>query len=101
MKQQESATITKTTFNMEKVYLKVNEEGKTVNAFASIGMAICGIEQEAKRVKPEFITKQTLTKLVWTGRNGKEHSYEIMEAPIVSNVSLDYMEQVRPVTVEV
>ena len=30
---------------MEKVYLKVNEKGETENAFASIGMAICGIEQ--------------------------------------------------------
>ncbi len=86
---------------MEKVYLKVNEKGETENAFASIGMAICGIEQEAKRIEPQFITKQTLTELVWTGRDGIERSFKIMEAPIVTNVSLDYMNKVRPVSVEV
>ncbi len=86
---------------MDKVYLKVNEEGKTINAFGSIGMAICGIEQEAKRIVPENIVTHTLTKLVWNGRDGKRYSYEIMEAPIVDNVTLDYMNQVRPVKAEV
>ena len=86
---------------MEKVYLKVNEEGKTINAFGSIGMAICGLEMEAKRIVPDFIIRQTLTKLEWKGRDGKEHSYEIMEAPLVSDIALDYMNRVRPVKVEV
>jgi len=76
---------------MEKVYLKVDEDGKTLNVFDSLGMAICGIEQETKRISKEFITLQSVTRLEWTGRDGKKRIREIRECPICKDVTLDYM----------
>ena len=78
---------------MEYVYLKINEKGETVNVFDSLGMAICGIEQEAKRIYADLIEKQTLTELVWHDKMDPErkHSYTIKECSICTDVSQDYM----------
>lgn len=82
---------------MEKVYLKINENGVTLNVFGSLGMAICGIEQEAKRIFAELIEEQTLTKIVWHEKQNPEikHSRTIVECPICKDVELDYMEGPR------
>lgn len=84
---------------MEKVYLKINEKGETLNVFDSLGMAICGIEQEAKRIFADLIEEQTLTRIVWHEKPHPEvkHSRTIMECPICNNVTLDYMDGLRPV----
>lgn len=80
---------------MEKVYLKIDESGHTLNVFDSLGMAICGIEQETKRICKEFITLQSATRLEWTGRDGVKRIREIHECPICKDVSLDYMDGPR------
>ena len=84
---------------MEKVYLKINEKGETVNVFDSLGKAISGIEMEAKRIFAELIEHQSLTKIVWHEKidTEKKHSYEIKECPICDFVELDYMDRPRAV----
>lgn len=80
---------------MEKVYvyLKVDSKGETVNVFDSLGMAICDIEMVAKRIFSELIEEQTLTRIVWHEKLNPEvkHSYTIMECPICTDVTTDYM----------
>lgn len=86
---------------MEKVYLKINEKGETENVYSSLGMAICGIEQETRRINPELITKQTLTELAWKSVDGKEHSVKILECPVCEDIKLDYMNMPRPVSARI
>lgn len=78
---------------MEKVYLKINEKGETLNVFGSLGMAICGIEQEARRIFAELIEEQTLTKIVWHEKPNPEikRSRTIVECPICTDINSDYM----------
>lgn len=84
---------------METVYLKVNEKGETVNVFGSLGMAICGIEMSVSRTCDDLIEEHTLTKLVWHERMNTEikHSYTIMECPVCTDITLDYMDAPRAV----
>lgn len=80
---------------LTKVYLKVNEEGKTVNVFASLGRAIDNLDLEAYRIEQSYIKSKTISCLKWIGRDGKNHSYEIMECPICNDITLDYMNYPR------
>lgn len=81
---------------MEKeVYLIVDESGKTLNVFATIGMAIDCIGLCAKRIEPSFITFRDLTCVQWNGRNGQEHSCKIEKCPICTDVNMDYMNRPR------
>lgn len=76
---------------LTKVYLKVNQNGETKNVFTMIGKAIDDLDLEAKRIDESLIKSKTLFTLKWTGRNGKDYSYEIKECPICDDISLDYM----------
>lgn len=76
---------------LTKVYLKVNQNGETVNVFATVGGAIDDLNLEAARIDKNLIVSKTLSTLKWRGREGKIYSYEIKECPICKDISLDYM----------
>jgi hypothetical protein len=76
---------------LTKVYLKVNQNGETVNVFATVGRAIDDLSLESVRIDKNLIVSKTLSALKWRGRDGKIYSYEIKECPICKDISLDYM----------
>lgn len=82
------------------VYLTVNENGETQNCFSTIGTAIDAIAYDAGRIMPNNIIEQTLTSYKWKGNNGENHSLEIKECPICKDVTLDYMNKPRSITIE-
>ena len=77
---------------LEKVYLKVDQDGKTKNVFSTVGKAIDNLSLEAKRIDKSHIVSKTLSTLKWKGRDGKNYSYEIKECPICEDIHLDYMD---------
>ena len=77
---------------LEKVYLKVDQDGKTKNVFSTVGKAIDNLSLEAKRIDKSLIISKTLSTLKWKGRDGKNYSYEIKECPICEDIHLDYMD---------
>ena len=77
------------------VYLIVNEKGETLNVFATAGMAIDDIAQNACRIEENHITEKTATMLKWKGRDGKEYSLEIKRCPVCKDVTMDYMNKPR------
>lgn len=83
---------------MEKVYLIVDQDGATVNVFASLGLAIADIELNKKRiVKENHNQESTLTNFMWGGRDGKKYSLTIKECPICTDPHMDYMDKPRDV----
>ena len=83
---------------LEKVYLKVDQDGKTKNVFATVCKAIDNLSLEAKRINKSLIISKTLSTLKWKGRDGKNYSYEIKECPICEDIHLDYMNYPRALT---
>ena len=83
---------------LEKVYLKVDQDGKTKNVFSTVGKAIDNLSLEAKRIDKSHIVSKTLSTLKWKGRDGKNYSYEIKECPICEDTHLDYMDLPRALT---
>lgn len=83
---------------LTKVYLKVDQDGKTKNVFATVGKAIDNLSLEAKRINKSLIISKTLSTLKWNGRDGKNYSYEIKECPICEDIHLDYMDFPRALT---
>lgn len=83
---------------MEKVYLIVDQDGATVNVFASLGLAIADIELNKERiVKENHNPESTLTNFMWGGRDGKKYSLTIKECPICTDPRMDYMDKPRDV----
>lgn len=80
---------------LTKVYLKVNQNGETVNVFDTIGKAIDDLVLEAKRIDESLIVSKTLSTLEWRGRDGKDYSYEIEECSICNDIRIDYMNRPR------
>ena len=83
---------------LEKVYLKVDQDGKTKNVFSTVGKAIDNLSLEAKRIDKSHIVSKTLSTLKWKGRDGKNYSYEIKECPICEDIHLDYIDFPRALT---
>ena len=83
---------------LEKVYLKVDQDGKTKNVFSTVGKAIDNLSLEAKRIDKSHIVSKTLSTLKWKGRDGKNYSYELKECPICADIHLDYMDFPRALT---
>lgn len=83
---------------LTKVYLKVDQDGKTKNVFSTFGKAIDNLSLEAKRIDKSHIVSKTLSTLKWKGRDGKNYSYEIKECPICEDIHLDYMDYPRALT---
>ena len=83
---------------LTKVYLKVDQDGKTKNVFSTFGKAIDNLSLEAKRIDKSHIVSKTLSTLKWKGRDGKNYSYEIKECPICEDIHLDYMDFPRALT---
>ncbi len=83
---------------LTKVYLKVNQDGKTKNVFSTVGKAIDNLSLESKRIDKSHIVSKTLSTLKWKGRDGKFYSYEIKECPICEDIHLDYMDCPRALT---
>ena len=83
---------------LTKGYLKVDQDGKTKNVFATIGKAIDNLSLEAKRIDKSHIVSKTLSTLKWKGRDGKNYSYEIKECSICEDIHLDYMDYPRALT---
>ena len=84
---------------MEKVYLIVDQDGATVNVFASLGLAIADIEINKERiVKENHNPESTLTNFMWGGRDGKKYSLTIKECPICTDPQSDYMCKPRVVS---
>ena len=83
---------------LEKVYLKVDQDCKTKNVFSTVGKAIDNLSLEAKRIDKSHIVSKTLSTLKWKGRDGKNYSYEIKECPICEDIHLDYMDFPRALT---
>ena len=82
----------------EKVYLLVNDEGRTENVFATLGMALHAMAYRKTRICPEFITHDSLTRTEWTGRDGKARSLQVQEVWVCKDVTTDYMCEPRDVT---
>ena len=82
------------------IYIKVNEDNETLNAFETIGMAIADIEMEKKRTREDLIKIDRLTELVWEGDDHRKYVRRILEVEPCNNPSLDFMMRPRPVRAE-
>ena len=82
------------------VYLTVNEKGETQNVFATLGMAIDAIAYNKCRIMPDHIIEDTMTSMKWKGNDSKTYSLEIKECPVCKDVTRDYMNCPRTLTLK-